>query len=269
MVKLFSDSTCCNLTKQILDRTTGSTIIETIDESSTTVEEAQTLVLKIHKNNREYAHGKSFKPENIKWIVVHYTACVNVSAKSMCKSMVSNTGASTHFYVDENDIYPSVPLKYVAWHVGDGKCKQPDSSKTKTLKELSEYKAKDWRYDLSAQFHLKCQENKEDTTSNSYCIGADLCVKKKSNKTKKATDMDWYFEDKAVDNMAKLVAYLMKTYDIDINHVIRHCECTGKLCPRPFVSIPSDDSGEARWLEFKELVQQYYQYEQIKLTYID
>lgn len=227
------------------------------------------LQIKIHSNNREYAHGKAFKSENIKWIVIHYTACVNVSAKSMCKSMVNNTGASSHFYVDENDIYPSVPLKYIAWHVGDGKCKQPSSDKKMSLKELSNYHAKDWRYDLSAQFHLKCQENNEDFTSNSYCIGADLCVKKKSNKTKKATDIDWYFEDAAVDNMAKLVAYLMKTYDIDINHVIRHMDLTGKCCPRPFVSIPGDDSGETKWQEFKELVQHYCKYEQINLVYID
>lgn len=260
MVKQFSEDTCCNLIKIITDSNADKSFI-------VEAEEPKEISIEVHRNNREYVHGKTLKDP--KWIVIHYTACVNVSAKEMCKSMVNNKEASSHFYVDENDIYPAVPLKYVAWHVGNGQCKQPDPDHPKSLTELAKYKSKDWRYDLSAKFHLSCQESKEDFTSNSYCIGADLCVKKKSNKTKKATDTDWYFEDKAIDNMAKLVAYLMKTYDIDINHVIRHCECTGKLCPRPFVSIPSDDSGEARWLEFKDLVQQYYQYEQIKLTYID
>lgn len=154
MVKLFGNSTCCNLTKQIFDKTTGSMIIEAIDESKNTIEDNEPIVIKIHKNNREYAHGKAFKPENIKWIVIHYTACVNVSAKSMCKSMVNNTDASSHFYVDENDIYPSVPLTHVAWHVGGGACKQPDSEHKKSLKELSSYKSKDWRYDLAASNHL-------------------------------------------------------------------------------------------------------------------
>lgn len=270
MIKLFGTNICCNLSKKIYDNLNKETKKQNNEDiNSNEITTPKILEIKIHSNNREYVHGKSFKPENIKWIVIHYTACVNVSAKSMCKSMVNNTEASSHFYVDENDIYPAVPLKYVAWHVGNGQCKQPDPEHKKSLKELSNYYAKDWRYDLSAQFHLKCQENNEDFTSNSYCIGTDLCVKKKSNKTKKATDTDWYFEDAAVDNMAKLVAYLMKTYNIDIDHVVRHMNLTGKCCPRPFVSIPGDDSGETKWQEFKELVQQYYQYEQIKLSYID
>lgn len=265
MISLFSS--CCNIAKQVFNSVTKTNNVTT--EQTNKKQEPKVLNIDVHKNNREYAHGKSFKKENIRWIVIHYTACANVSAKSMCKAMVNNTGASSHFYVDEHDIYPSVPLKYIAWHVGDGKCKQPSSGDKKTLNELSNYIANDWRFDLSAKFHLHCQENNEDFTSNSYCIGADLCVKKRSTKTKSSKDTDWYFEDAAVDNMAKLVAYLMKTYDIDINHVIRHCECTGKLCPRPFVSIPSDDSGEARWLEFKERVKNYTQYDQINLVYID
>lgn len=257
MVKLFGNYTCCNLTKQIFDKATGSTIIEAIDESETTVEDNKPIVIKIHNNNKEYAHGRSFKDGQIKWIVVHYTACVNVSAKSMCKSMVNNTEASTHFYVDENDIYPSVPLKYIAWHVGGGACKQPDPEHKKSLKDLSNYKAKDWRYDLAASNHLKWQSAKDDFTGNSVSLGVDICVKKKSNKTKKATDLDWYFEPAAVDNTAKLVAYLMQKYNIDINHVIRHGDATGKLCPRPMISTLSDNRGDANWLEFIELVKRY------------
>ena len=67
------------------------------------------------------------------WIVVHYAACINVSAKSMCKAMKSNTGASSHFYIDEKDIYAAVPLKYVAWHVASGKVQQPKKDKEKSL----------------------------------------------------------------------------------------------------------------------------------------
>lgn len=260
MIKQNDSYTCCNLTKQIFSKTTDSIIIETMNEDFN----YKTLNINIHSNNREYAHGKAFKPENIKWIVIHYTACVNVSAKSMCKSMVNNTDASTHFYVDENDIYPSVPLKYVAWHVGDGKCKQPSSDKKLSLKELSKYKAKDWRYDLAASNHLKWQSAKDDFTGNSVSLGVDICVKKVSNKTKKATDPDWYFEPAAIDNTAKLVAYLMQTYNIDINHVIRHGDATGKLCPTVWISKYTGngyDDCDDEWKKFLDRVSKYTEYE--------
>lgn len=178
--------------------------------------------------NYSYAHGKALK--NPKWIVIHYTACTNVSAKDMCKAMRNNKKASSHFYIDENDICSAVPLNYIAWHVGDGKCKQPDPNKKMSLQELSKYKCKDWRYDLAASNHLKWQSNNDDFLGNSQSIGVDICVKKKSTKTKKATDLDWYFDEHAIDNTAKLVAYLMKKYSIDIDHVITHCDATGKLC---------------------------------------
>ena len=188
----------------------------------------QPVELNIIHPNYSYAHGKALKDP--KWIVIHYTACANVSAKDMCKAMRNNSEASSHFYIDEDDICSAVPLNYIAWHVGDGKCKQPDPNKKMSLQELSKYKCKDWRYDLAASNHLKWQSNNDDFLGNSQSIGVDICVKKKSTKTKKATDLDWYFDERAVDNTAKLVAYLMKKYSIDINHIITHCMATGKLC---------------------------------------
>lgn len=203
--------------------------------------------------NYSYAHGKALK--NPKWIVIHYTACANVSAKDMCKAMRNNSEASSHFYVDENDTCSAVPLNYIAWHVGDGKCKQPDPNKKMPLQELSKYKCKDWRYDLAASNHLKWQSNNDDFLGNSQSIGVDICVKKKSTKTKKATDLDWYFDENAVDNTAKLVAYLMKKYSIDINHVIRHGDATGKLCGQPF-TYPFEN-GDKEWKDFKSKVSHY------------
>jgi N-acetylmuramoyl-L-alanine amidase CwlA len=213
------------------------------------------ISITITKPQYEYAHGKRFKNDYPKWIVIHYTACANVSAKAMCKAMRKNTGASSHFYIDEKDICSAVPLKYIAWHVGDGKCKQPNSCSKMSLDELSKYKSKDWRYDLAASNHLKWQSNSDDFTGNSVSIGVDICVKKKSTKTTKATDTDWYFEDKAIDNLAKTVAHLMQEYNIDINHVITHCMATGKLCPQPFVWPP--EKGDKQWELFKEKVKSY------------
>lgn len=209
--------------------------------------------IKIHNPIYEYVHGKKFS-NSPNWIVVHYTACANVSAKSMCRAMKRNTGASSHFYIDENDIYAAVPLKYVAWHVGNGKVKQP-KGKELTLEELSTLKADDWRYDLAASNHLKWISEGEDFLGNSVSIGVDFCVLKKSTKTKKATDTDWYFEDDAVENVAKTVAYLANLYKIDDSHIITHCMATGKLCPQPFVWPP--EKGDVEWEKFKTKVSEY------------
>ena len=222
------------------------------------------IKINIKKSAYTYAaHGKKFKNPPT-WIVIHYTACINVSAKAMCKAMRNNTEASSHFYIDENDIYSAVPLEYIAWHVGNGKCKQPDPDKKLSLETLSKYKCKDWRYDIAASSHLKWVSDGEDFTGNSVSIGVDICVKKRSKITKKATDTDWYFEDAAVDNTAKLVAYLANKYNIKEDHIITHCMATGKPCPRPFVSLSDLDDGDLQWELFKNKVNEYR-----KLTFVD
>jgi hypothetical protein len=205
----------------------------------------------------EFAHGSKFKSDQPHWIVVHYTACAGASAEKMCKSMKDVTKASSHFYVDSKDICASVPLKYVAWHVCGGKVQQPYKDKTLTLEELSKFKADNWRYDLAAKNHLKWISEGEDFLGNYYSIGVDFCVLKKSKKTKDATDTDWYFNPVTVENVAKLVAYLANVYKIDDSHIIRHCDATGKLCPRPLVSILPNEDNDSKWEDFKAKVSEY------------
>lgn len=219
-----------------------------------TLAKKEPVEIKIHNPIYEYAHGKKFSnPPS--WIVVHYTACMNVSAKQMCKAMKNNTGASSHFYIDEKDIYSAVPLKYAAWHVCGGKVQQPKSGKEMTLEQLANYKASDWRYDLAAKNHLKWQSEGDDFKGNYYSLGVDICVWKHSKYSKKATDKDWYFKDEAVENLAKTVAYLANVYKIKLDHIIRHGDATGKLCPQPLIWPPED--GDRRWSEFKKKVAEY------------
>lgn len=209
------------------------------------------------KNSKyEFAHGSRFKNGQPKWIVVHYTACAGVGAKNMCKSMSRVKDASSHFFIDSKDIYAAVPLKYVAWHVGNGKVKQP-KGKELTLEELSTLKADDWRYDLAASNHLKWISEGEDFLGNSVSIGVDFCVLKKSTKTKKATDTDWYFNPDTVENVAKTVAYLANVYKISLDHIIRHGDASGKLCPRPLLSILPNEDNDREWELFKEKVSEY------------
>lgn len=248
-----SGGNCTKLNKSIIfsqESVTEEEILQPIENLQAPIN------IEIKKSNYNYVHGRKFKSPP-RWIVVHYTACVNVSAKNMCRAMRNNNDASSHFYIDEKDIYSAVPLEYVAWHVGNGQCKQPDSSKKRSLEELKNYKAKDWRYDLAAANHLKWQSEKDDFLGNSQSIGVDLCVRKKSNLTKKATDTDWYFEDNTVDNTAKVVAYLANLYNINENHIITHCMSTGKPCPRPFVSLSLDEDNDGKWIDFKNKVSEY------------
>lgn len=203
----------------------------------------------------EYAHGSKFKDGQPSWIVVHYTACAGTSAEGMCKAMSKVKDASSHFYIDSKDICASVPLKYVAWHVCGGKVQQPKKGKELSLETLANYKADDWRYDLAAKNHLKWQAEGDDFKGNYYSIGVDFCVLKKSTKTRKATDTDWYFSDGAIENVAKTVAYLANVYKIDDSHIIRHGDATGKLCPQPFVWPP--EKGDAEWEKFKAKVRYY------------
>lgn len=215
-------------TNSILEPTIVESNNKAINNETIAVKEDPTII-KINKPQYKYVHGSKFK-NKVDWIVVHYTACINTSAKSMCKAMTSNEKASSHFYIDEDNICAAVPEDYIAWHVGDGKCKQPDPKNKKSLTELANYKCKDWRYDLSAKNHLKWQSENDDFKGNCEAIGVDLCVHKKSSATKRVTDDDWYFTDSTIDNAAKTIAYLAIKYNICIDHIIRHSDATGKLC---------------------------------------
>ena len=48
-----------------------------------------------------------------------------------------------------------------------------------------------------------------------------------------------------VDRAVELVKYLMAKYGIDVDHVVRHYDVTGKLCPEPWVR------DESLWRAFK------------------
>ena len=73
-----------------------------------------------------------------------------------------------------------------------------------------------------------------------------------------ASDTDWYFEPKVVDNLVWLTKKLMAQYNIPADHVIRHYDVTGKLCPRPWccadMNVYYKTSGDAQWEEFKKRV---------------
>lgn len=146
----------------------------------------------------------------IEYIVIHYTANLGDTAKNNADYFAREVvKASAHYFVDENEVWNSVPIYKAAWHCGGG------------LQGKG-----------GAEYHGKCR--------NTNSIGVELCLLDKGAVIRKGT----------MRNAAALVRELMEKYDVDIHHVIRHYDVTGKNCPAPMVSDP------ALWEQFREMTLQ-------------
>ncbi|WP_143320910.1 peptidoglycan recognition family protein [Clostridium sp. HBUAS56010] len=148
--------------------------------------------------------------DRIKYIVIHYVGALG-GAEANCKYYASRyIGASAHYFVGFNgEIWQSVEDKNIAWHCG----------------------AKSYR-------HKECR--------NSNSLSVELCVRNKGVQTD--TSKDWYFEDATVRAAKELTAELMKKYGVKEDHVIRHYDVTGKICPNPYVY----NQTRHTWNGFKE-----------------
>lgn len=182
--------------------------------------------MKINQNliNINHTPQKRSK-DNILYIVCHYVGALGDAKANTEYYKSTYVGASADFFVgftgdiwQANDYY-----NYYSWHCGGG---------------LQGYGG--------STYYQKCL--------NKNSIGIEMCVHKKSTKTMNATDKDWYFEEATIESSAELIAKLMKELNIDINHVIRHFDVNGKICPNPMVY----DTGKITWKKFKEKILSYY-----------
>ncbi len=177
--------------------------------------------MNINKNLMSRNHtAKKRSKKDILYIVIHYIGALGDAKANTDYYKSSNVGASADFFVGHSgDIWQANDYyNYYSWHCGGG-----------------------LQGSGGAAFYKKC--------TNANSIGIEMCVKKRSTKTMNATDKDWYFTDETVNATVKLVKYLMKELDIDINHVIRHFDVNSKACPNPFVY----DTGKVTWKKFKEM----------------
>lgn len=87
-----------------------------------------------------------------------------------------------------------------------------------------------WHCGAASYRHPECR--------NDNSIGVELCCYQDAAGR-------WRFDQATVANAAALVRSLMAQYGIDIDHVVRHYDVTGKVCPEPFVR------DTAAWAEFK------------------
>lgn len=165
------------------------------------------------KLSKKGNYGGKRPTKNIKWIVTHWTGNDGDTDEGNANYFATGLRyASAHAFVDDDSVTISVPANYVAWSVG------VDYQDQKSV-----YAPKGRKYAGKAN------------NDNTYNI--ELCDTKKDGKHQ--------FSTKTVNNAIDYTKTIMKKYNIDTDHIIRHFDVTGKLCPYPF--IIDDDV----WKEFK------------------
>ena len=87
--------------------------------------------------------------------------------------------------------------------------------------------------DKNIAWHCGAKKYVHPECRNGNSLGIELCVRNKGSQA--ADSKDWYFGDATVQNAIALTKELMAKYNVPADHVIRHYNVTGKICPNPFV----------------------------------
>ena len=171
-------------------------IPEVEEEKDMAIKKAIKAIAKtLFANPKNYGGKRSLS--SIKYIVIHYTANDGDTDEANAKYFHNNVvKASAHYFVDDDSYTKSVPLKNIAWSVG-GK-KYPNCGKTGGGK----------KYGLC---------------TNANSINIELCDTVRDGKAGASAA--------TIQNAVTLTKKLMKKYNIDKAHVIRHFDVTGKPCP--------------------------------------
>lgn len=142
----------------------------------------------------------------IRYIAIHYTAgsTSGEGAAMRNRNVFLKRAASADFCVDDKTIIQVNPdLKnYYCWSVGDKKNPWTGGGRL------------------------------NGKAVNKNTISIEICSNLKQGASASAANHEgWYFTYKSLENARKLVKYLMKTYSIPKENIIRHYDVTGKLCP--------------------------------------
>ncbi len=171
------------------------------------------------------AHNTTAKAgRSIDYLVVHYTtgtaskegAAANVAAYFAS----TDNQASADFIVDDGTVVqynPDLANRY-CWHCGGSR------QNTK-----------------GGGLYGACK--------NANSIGVELCSTNSSGKVTAANDSRWSFSQAVLERGRQLLRELMERYGIDAEHVIRHYDVTGKLCPG-IVGWNADSGDESLWTAF-------------------
>lgn len=142
----------------------------------------------------------------IRYIVLHYTANNGDTAQNNADYFAgANRRASAHYFVDENEVVQSVRDTDAAWHCGGS---------------------------IESDHHPL-----RGICTNRNSLGVEMCSDIVGGK--------YTITQQTVDRTVELVRWLMDKYGIDVDHVVRHYDVTGKDCPEPWVR------DESQWRKFK------------------
>lgn len=144
----------------------------------------------------------------IKYLAIHFTAGSSSkagSAKSV-KHVFEQRKASADFCVDDRDMVQFNPdlHNYYCWAVGDKKAIGSNGGQL---------------YGIATN---------RNTISIEVC---STCTPATSTAVSHSNHDGWSFTDAAINNAVKLSKILMKKFNIDKDHVVRHYDISGKLCP--------------------------------------
>lgn len=160
--------------------------------------------------------GKQRPVSDIKYIVLHYTANDGDSDEANAKYFQSpDRHASAHYFVDDDSITRSVLDNYIAWSVGGSKYTDCGSTGGGKLYGI---------------------------VTNANSISIEMCDTKRDGK--------YQATEKTMANAAEICKELMKKYNIDISHVVRHFDVNGKHCPVYFMD-------NAVWEKFKNRLHKF------------
>lgn len=168
------------------------------------------------------------KNRKLEYIIIHYTAGVTSRSGTANNTALwfrmGQTAASSDFIVDDENI-----IQYNA------------DIKNRYTQHCGGVKYNNKGGDLYG------------IATNLNSIGIEVCSTNDTSRITLPNDKHWSFTDKVIDNTVELVKYLMKKYKIDSDHVIRHYNTTGKLCPG-IIGWNADSGDESEWIKFKERI---------------
>lgn len=172
-----------------------------------------------------YSNTSAYSNRPLDYIVIHYTAGTTSRTGVAYNTavMFSNPSiyASADFIVDDTtavQFNPDIKNRY-CWHCGDAK-----------------------NYNKGGSYYGACQ--------NYNSIGIEVCSSNKTGQMTAANDNNYYFTEAVINKAAELTKYLMQTYNIPADRVIRHYDVTGKYCPG--IKGWNEDSGDvSAWKAFK------------------
>lgn len=139
-------------------------------------------------------------------------------------------------------------IKYLVWHytAGNGDTDEGngayfagrDTGDTSAHYFVDEDSITNSVPDGACAFHCGAKTYKHPECRNDNSIGIEMCSDKDASG-------NYIITEATVKNAVELGKYLMKLYNIDINHNLRHFDVTGKNCPAPWVQRPE------LWADFK------------------